>query len=209
MTKTLRNQAIALAGLSQAVYLVQHIAKRGTADREDMAASIGSVLKIDSGDVVDVYGGLHCVMTGLRQIEKQLGGPDVVDPEQARYASTLIFLERKLMKQPRMLEAIRAGMEQAAAIAEERGVLDDEVVATLAETYHQTVSQLKPRVMVAGEQMYLSDPENGNRIRALLLAGIRSVVLWRKCGGSRWKLLFLRPKLQKEAQQLLESLSRT
>jgi len=209
MTKTLRNQVIALAGLSQAVYLVQHIAKRGTADREDMAASIGSVLKIDSGDVVDVYGGLHRVMTGLRQIEKQLGGPDVVDPEQARYASTLIFLERKLMKQPRMLEAIRASMEKAAAVAEDRGVLDEDVLATLAETYHQTVSQLKPRVMVAGEQMYLSDPENANSIRSLLLAGIRSVVLWRKCGGSRWKLLFLRPKLQKEAQQLLDSLSRT
>jgi len=209
MTNTLRNQVIALAGLSQAVYLVQHIAKRGTADREDMAASVGSVLKIDSGDVVDVYGGLHCIMSGLRQIEKQLGGPDVVDPEQARYASTLIFLERKLMKQPRMLEAIRASMEKATAIAEERGVLDEDVLATLAETYQQTVSQLTPRVMVAGEQRYLSDPENANRIRTLLLAGIRSVVLWRKCGGSRWKLLFLRPKLQKEAQQLLESLSRT
>ena len=209
MTNTLRNQVIALAGLSQAVYLVQHIAKRGTADREDMAASVGSVLKIDSGDVVDVYGGLHCIMSGLRQIEKQLGGPDVVDPEQARYASTLIFLERKLMKQPHMLEAIRTSMEKATAIAEERGVLDEDVLATLAETYQQTVSQLTPRVMVAGEQRYLSDPENANRIRTLLLAGIRSVVLWRKCGGSRWKLLFLRPKLQKEAQQLLESLSRT
>jgi high frequency lysogenization protein len=209
MTKTLRNQVIALAGLSQAVYLVQHIAKRGTADHEDMAASIGSVLKIDSGDVVDVFGGLHRVMTGLRQIDKQLGGPDVVDPEQARYASTLIFLERRLMKQPRMLEAIRAGMEKASAVAEERGVLDDEALAILAETYHQTVSQLKPRVLVAGEQRYLSDPENANKIRSLLLAGIRSAVLWRKCGGSRWKLLFLRPKLQKEAEQLLDSLSRT
>ncbi|MGX2039011.1 high frequency lysogenization protein HflD [Methylocaldum sp. MU1018] len=208
MMKTLRNQVIALAGLSQAVYLVQHIAKRGTVDREDMEASIGSVLKIDSGDVVDVYGGLHRIMTGLRQIERQLGGPDVVDPEQARYASTLIFLERKLMKQPRMLETIRLGMEKAVAQAEDRGVLDEDVLATLAETYQQTISQLKPRVMVAGEQMYLSDPENANRIRSLLLAGIRSTVLWRKCGGSRWKLLFLRPKLQKEAHQLLESLSR-
>lgn len=209
MTRILRNQVIALAGLSQAVYLVQHIAKSGTADREDMEASIGSVLRIDSAEVVDVYGGLHRVMTGLRQIEKQLGGPDVVDPEQARYASTLLFLERRLMKQPRMLDVIRSGMEKASALAEQQGVLDEEVLATLADSYQQTVSQLRPRIMVTGEQMYLSDPENGNRIRALLLAGIRSVVLWRKCGGSRWKLLFLRPKLQKEAQQLLESLSRT
>ncbi|HYE35145.1 high frequency lysogenization protein HflD [Methylocaldum sp.] len=209
MIKTLSNQVIALAGLSQAVYLVQHIAKRGTADREDLEASIGSVLKIDSDDVLDVYGGLHRVMTGLRQIERQLGGPDVVDPEQARYASTLIFLERKLMKQPRMLETIHSGVQKAAAQAEERGVLNEDVLATLAETYQQTLSQLKPRVMVAGEQIYVSDPENAEKIRSLLLAGIRSVVLWRQCGGSRWRLLFLRPKLQKEAHQLLESLSRT
>ncbi|CAI8947710.1 high frequency lysogenization protein HflD [Methylocaldum szegediense] len=209
MIKTLRNQVIALAGLSQAVYLVQNIARRGMADREDTAASIGSVLKIDSGDVVDVYGGLHRIATGIKQIEKQLGGPDVVDPEQARYASTLIFLERKLMKQPQMLDTIRAAMEKASALAAERGVLDEEVLATLAHAYQQTVSQLTPRVLVTGEQMYLSDPENGNRIRSLLLAGIRSVVLWRRCGGSRWKLLFIRPKLQQEARQLLESLSRT
>src|SRR5690606_31710830 len=120
MIRTLRNQVIALAGLSQAVYLVQHIAKSGTADREDMEASIGSVLRIDSDEVVDIYGGLHRVMTGLRQIEKQLGGPDVIDPEQARYASTLIFLERRLMKQPRMLDVIRSGMEKASVLAEQR-----------------------------------------------------------------------------------------
>lgn len=121
MIKTFTNQAIALAGLSQAVYLVQEIAKRGYADREAMATVIGSVLKIDADDVVDVYGGLEHLRTGLQQLERQLAGPDRADTEQARYASTLIFLERRLMKQPTMVEAIGSAVREAAAVAEQAG----------------------------------------------------------------------------------------
>jgi high frequency lysogenization protein len=206
MIKTLTNQTIALAGLSQAVYLVQQIAKRGAADREDMAASIASTLKIDSDDVLDVYGGPHRIATGLRQLERQLGEPDRVDPEQARYASTLIFLERQLIKQPPMVEAIGAAVYHAGELAQALGVLHDEVFEVLADAYQKTLSQMKPRVLVSGEQMYLSDPDNANRIRALLLAGIRSLVLWRQCGGARWKLLLYRRRMQREARRLLESL---
>jgi high frequency lysogenization protein len=206
MIKTLTNQAIALAGLSQAVYLVQQIARRGSADREDLEASIASTLKIDADDVLDVYGGLHRVATGLRQLEQQLAEPDRVEPEQARYASTLMFLERKLMKRPSMVEAIGAALHQAAEQAQALGVLDEVVSETLANAYQSTLSQMKPRVLVSGEQMYLSDPDNANRIRALLLAGIRSLVLWRQCGGARWKLLLFRTRLQREARRLLESL---
>ena len=204
MNKTLTNQAIALAGLSQAIFLVQQVARRGRADRDDLEASIASVLKIDADNVEDVYGGIECVKTGLIRLEKQLGGPDTVDPEQARYASVIIFLERRLMKQPEMLDTIRMGVQEAAELAEVSGVLHEDVVATLAEIYQQTLSRLKPRVMVVGEQIYLADQENGQIIRALLLAAIRSAVLWRQCGGSRWSLLFSRQKLQREAAGFLE-----
>jgi high frequency lysogenization protein len=206
MIKTLTNQAIAMAGLSQALFLVQQIAKRGVANREDMETCIASTLKIDADDVLDVYGGLYRVATGLRQLERQLAESDPVDPEQARHASTLIFLERKLMKQPAMVEAIGVAVHRAAEQAQELGVLHDGVLQILAEAYQQTISRLNPRVLVAGEPRYLSDPDNAHRIRALLLAGIRSVVLWRQCGGARWKLLFQRARLRQEARELLRSL---
>lgn len=206
MIKTLTHQAIALAGLSQAVFLVQQIARRGVADRETMEASLGSTLKIDADDVLDVFGGLHGVTVGLRQLEKQLAGPGKADPEQARYASTLIFLERKLMQQPEMVEAIGTAVRHATERAEEWGVLDDDVVKILADAYQRTLSTLKPRVLVAGEQRHLARSDNAHSIRALLLAGIRSVVLWRQCGGTRWKLLFYRTRLQQEIRRLLQSL---
>jgi high frequency lysogenization protein len=57
--------------------------------------------------------------------------------------------------------------------------------------------------MVNGEQQYLSNPDNVNRIRALLLAGIRAGVLWHQVGGRRWHILFNRKGLVDTASQLL------
>lgn len=205
MIKTTTNQAIALAGLSQAAYLVQQIAKQGSADREAMAASIASTLKIDSEDVLDVYGGLERIKLGLKCLDDQLSGPGKANPEQARYASTLIFLERTLIKQPPMVEAIGVALHRAAELAEAAGVLDEGVLKILAGAYSETLSQLRPRVLVGGEQRYLADAENADKIRALLLAGVRSAVLWRQCGGARWKLLFYRGRLQQETRRLLQA----
>ena len=207
MEKTLTHQAIALAGLSQAVLLVQQIARRGTADLDAMKTSIGSTLKIDADDILDVYGGLSGLETGLRQMERQLAEPRQVDPELARYASTLIFLEGQVMKRPEMVDAIGVAVQRAQAAAKRSGdILDDGVFEALAYGYQQTLSQLKPRVMVSGEQRYLSEQRNSDRIRALLLAGVRSALLWRQAGGVRWKLLFVRSSLQREARRLRESI---
>ena len=208
MEKTISHQVIALAGLTQAVYLVQQIAKRGTADRADMAVCIGSTLKVDADDIYDVYGGLAGLKTGLAQLTRQIAEPRQVDPELARYASTLIFLERELMKRAEMVQALGLAISRASAAMERGGrILDDEVVQALAQGYQQTLSQLKPRVIVSGEQRFLSDSDHADRIRALLLAGVRSALLWRQAGGVRWKLLFQRTRLQREAQGLLDSLT--
>jgi high frequency lysogenization protein len=208
MEKNLTNQAIALAGLSQAVTLVQQIARRGSADLDAMKTSIGSTLKIDADDILDVYGGLAGLQTGLAGMERQLAEPRQVDPELARYASTLIFLEGQVMKRPDMVDAIGVAVQRAQAVVERSGdMLDDGVFEALAYGYQQTLSQLKPRVMVSGEQRYLSEQRNSDRIRALLLAGVRSALLWRQAGGVRWKLLFVRSSLQREARRLRESIA--
>jgi high frequency lysogenization protein len=63
--------------------------------------------------------------------------------------------------------------------------------------------------MVSGEQRHLSEQRNSDRIRALLLAGVRSALLWRQAGGVRWKLFFIRSSLQREARRLRESIGQT
>jgi len=203
MNKSIHNQTIALAGVAQAVNLVQQIAKHGAADNEAMEASIGSVLKIDAEDVEDVFGGLNGINIGLRQLSKQLGGAAAIDPEQVKYAATLVFLERKLVSEPKFLNEIKAGIEVAAAEAEQLpSVLDERVLTKLASLYQNTISKLHPRIVINGEQAYLTDLESTTKIRALLLAGIRSAFLWRQCGGNRWKFLLFRSKIFNEVQRL-------
>jgi high frequency lysogenization protein len=58
--------------------------------------------------------------------------------------------------------------------------------------------------MVDGEHHILNVQENADKIRALLLAAVRSAVLWRQCGGSRWQMLFKRDQLIAEAEAVIE-----
>ncbi|MCW9047867.1 MAG: DUF489 family protein, partial [Gammaproteobacteria bacterium] len=52
----------------------------------------------------------------------------------------------------------------------------------------------------------LSQTNNANKVRALLFAAVRSAVLWRQCGGSRWQLLLSRKKYIESAARLLKKL---
>ncbi len=204
--KTIRSQTIALAGIAQTAYLVQQIARFGKADQNIMEASIGSILKVDSDSVEDIYGGIQNLACGLEKLQKQLASRDVMDPEQARIAASLIFLENQLSSNKQMLKTISTGIDKATAQTEHFGLMHENVLANLADVYQNTVSTIKPRIIIQGEEEYLKQPEIANKIRSLLLAGIRSVFLWRQCGGSRWKFLFFRKKLQDETKLLLTEL---
>jgi high frequency lysogenization protein len=201
---TITNQTIALAGIAQAAALVQQLAAKGTADPVAMEASIASVLKIDSDSVIDVYGSLSGLKLGLEQLNVQMTGYKIVNPEQARYSASLVFLENQLSGRKDLLKSIQIGISKAQAQSEHFGLLHENVLANLGEVYQSTVSTLQPRIMVNGEQEFLSRPDVANKIRACLLAGIRSAILWKQCGGTRWKFLFFRKKIQAELQILLK-----
>ncbi|MDD4914287.1 MAG: high frequency lysogenization protein HflD [Methylococcales bacterium] len=197
------NQTIALAGIAQACALVHQLATTGKAEPCAFESSIGSVLKIDADSVPDVYGNVQGVKLGLQELDRQLGGKLLNSPEQTRYAAQLVYLQKQLSRRADMLKSIQTGIARAQAQAEQYGVLHPNVLANLADIYHGTISTLQPRIMVVGDQQFLSNQSTVNRIRALLLAGIRASLLWRQCGGSRWKLLIFRSKLQDEARYLL------
>ncbi|MDA1342414.1 MAG: high frequency lysogenization protein HflD [Proteobacteria bacterium] len=202
----LTNQTIALAGIAQVAVLVQQLATTGTCDQQAMEASIGSILKIDSDSVGDIYGGLAGLKLGLEQLDGQITGEKAPNPEQARYAAAIVFLERRLSDRKDMLSTIQAGIVKAQSQSEEFGVLHGNVLANLGSLYQSTISTLQPRVMVNGDQSYLARPDIASKVRALLLAGVRSALLWRQCGGSRWKFIFYRKKIQTELQYLLKQI---
>ncbi|KAF3978368.1 MAG: high frequency lysogenization protein HflD [Methylococcales symbiont of Iophon sp. n. MRB-2018] len=201
--KNTTNQTIALAAISQVCMLVQQLATKGTANSTVVETSIASTLKIDSDSVVDIYGGLPFLKPGLQQLQQQMTGRQIADPEQGRYAAQLVFLEMQLSNRPDMLKQIKIGVERAQAQAQGFGIMHENVLANLGDLYHTTISTLQPRIMVNGNQEFLAQTNIVNKIRALLLSGIRSTLLWRQCGGSRLKFLFFRKKIQDEIKFLL------
>lgn len=204
--KTLSNQTIALAGIAQVAVLVQQLATTGSCDQEAMEASIGSVLKIDSDSVAEIYGGLSGLRLGFEQLNGQINGEKAPNPDQARYAAAMVFLERKLSERKDFLSTIQAGILKAQVQTEQFGPAHENVLANLGDLYQGTISTLQLRIMVNGEQGFLSSHAIACKIRALLLAGIRSVMLWRQCGGSRWKFIFYRKRIQAELQDLIKQI---
>ena len=190
-----------MAGVLQAAHLVNRIAQHGMADQAALEASIGSVLKLDTGSTLEVFGSLEGVETGLRQIERQIGRER--NPLEQRYVINLLQLEKRLRARSDLLTRVRDGVREAQALAADVPLTDPSVLAVLADTYSETVSTLSPRIMVTGEPNQLNRPEIANRIRALLLAGVRAGVLWHQCGGSRTQLLFQARKTVTRARELM------
>ncbi|HCK81483.1 MAG TPA: high frequency lysogenization protein HflD [Candidatus Competibacter sp.] len=204
MPQTDNDRAIALAGVLQAAGLVRDIARRGQANPEDVGACLESLLKIDAASSSDVYGGLQRLRSGLRLLEQQLGNPR--DMELTRYAVALLGLERKLARRADLLKAIGAGLEEAMQNLAHFPLNHSNTVARFADLYLKNISTLSPRIMVNGDPVHLNNSENANRIRALLLAGIRAATLWRQSGGGRLTLLLRRNPLLRETRMLLARL---
>jgi high frequency lysogenization protein len=190
----------------QAVNLVRQIARGEARSQDDTVTCIGSIFNTEPESVIAVYGKPANLYTGLDVLEKQLGDNQQRDMELTRYVITLLHLERKLGRKQALLEQIRAGIDKARGQLEFFDMTHSSVIAALAEVYKQSISTLQPRILVSGDQSILSNPENKNMIRALLLAATRAAVLWRQCGGNRFRLLFQRKPLLDCSQILLEEI---
>lgn len=204
MNKSTTDRTLALAGIFQAVYLVDQVARHGAADPAAFETSIRSLFMTTPKSCEDVYGSSSQLRTGLECLQSQLGfGKTPRNLELTRYAIGVLHLERKLSKKPEHLDIIGKGIERARRQAEHFSLTHDNVIASLADTYVNTVSTLTPRIMVAGQHGYLNHSANANRVRALLLSAIRSAVLWKQSGGGRLQLLLRRKAFLEEAQRLL------
>ncbi|MDO9372367.1 MAG: high frequency lysogenization protein HflD [Gammaproteobacteria bacterium] len=205
MTFSYKDKALALAGIFQACRLVQQVARKNMADNVALEASLASVFNLDADTTEAVYGGVEGVRPGLKILQEQLEkSSEPRDIELTRYVIGVMHLERQLAGQPEMLERIQEGIASAQQKREALAITHPEVIAQLAKVYSDTVSTLTPRIIVQGEEGYLSNPETANKVRALLLAAMRSAVLWRQVGGRRWQLLFVRSALVREVAAMLQ-----
>lgn len=210
MAGSFHDQVLALAGIFQSACLVQQLARTGHTDSAALRSSIQSTLALDAPDVETIYGGARGVRLGLELLNTRLTGKtQPSDMEMARYVVALVQLESVLRRKPMLLDDIRRGIDTARAqmkFFENDAPVDGAhplLLEKLAQVYSQTISTLTPRIMVSGEHGHLANPAIAARVRATLLAGIRSAVLWRQLGGRRWQLLFSRGRIARAATALL------
>jgi high frequency lysogenization protein len=208
MSGTITDRVLAMAGIIQACRCVQQIARNGMTDADALTTSISSLFVIDADTTDAVYDGRENLLPGLRLAATLFGNqqnPESV--EVMRYCITVIQLERSLTKNPAILARVGDGIEKARSQAEHFSTTHSNVLANLAGLYSDTLSTLNPRIMVNGDQVHIGNSENVNRIRSLLLAAVRSAVLWRQKGGTRLQLIFSRKRYLNEINKIINNLN--
>ena len=206
MPQTDHDRSVALAAVFQAGKLVQALAREGQAPAEPFNTCLHSIVQVDAPNSLAIYGRLADLRLGLQTVAEQLRQPR--DGELTGYCINLLILERKLNQRPELMQQLQRGIQTAQERLLHFPLNHSNQIAALAELYSQTISTLKPRIMVNGDPRYLTISDNANRIRALLLAGIRAAVLWRQSGGGRFTLLWRRNAILLEVQRMLAQLER-
>ncbi len=197
-----QNQAIALAGVFQALHLVDQVATTGYLRTEDFETCVKSLFATTPECTLEVYGTLPKLAIGFEQLEKLLqGSPDRQQKQLIQYGVAVNRLAKQLKRTPKMLSTIAQRLDNAKRQAEQFGISHDNVIANIADLYSQTISTFSYRIQVRGEYNYLQQKRVADQVRTLLLAAIRAAILWQQNGGSVWKLIFSRGSLSKAVEQ--------
>lgn len=204
--KSIEAQTLALAGILQATYLVDQIARTGQADSAAMNSILHSLFIFDSDDPAVVYAGTHNLDLGLRALRDVLSGFNRENYQGCvRYALGVLILQKLLAKAPGAQTTIRNRLQHTEKKLEFFTQDINEITSSLASIYQDTISRFKYRVQVTGSLQQLQNSANADRIRALLLAAVRSAWLWRRVGGRRWHLILNRNALKRCADTLIRS----
>lgn len=204
MNEQLINRTMAFAGILQALIQVQHIARNGESDNTELAASLNTILITDPDNTADVYQDKATLNKGYQLILNQLGDSSPKkDVEITRYLVGILALERKLVRSSSGLAMLAERITQVNRQLHHFTITDEQVIANLASIYSDIISNLGPKVQISGNPTHLQRPIVQQKIRALLLAAMRSAVLWRQLGGKRRHLVFARKAIVDTAKKSL------
>ncbi|MBA59859.1 MAG: lysogenization regulator HflD [Gammaproteobacteria bacterium] len=194
----LEEQTISLAGVMQACQITDEIAQLGMTSNDNLDSCIKTIFVTDPNTFLDVYGEIGSLALGLKILKDTLSNWIPTKYRAAnRNCLAILMLERQLVKSKNTVLRLSQGIEEIRREFESKalGPSSSKTTALLSNLYKQTISQLGPKIIVKGQPKNLTIGVNTERIRSLLLSGIRSAVLWRQVGGRRRDLVFRRTEL--------------
>ncbi|MCO7187322.1 MULTISPECIES: high frequency lysogenization protein HflD [unclassified Pseudoalteromonas] len=198
-----RDVVIPLAAMCQVAKLVQKCARYGTFNNHETASLLRSITITSPKNPQDVYEDPDAVKQGCRALVDQLSAQGEKDVEMVKYVGSLMQLERALSANSKAMAELGKRIEQLDRQLQHFDIGDEQIVAALADIYSQVVSPVGPKIQIFGKPELLKQSHVQHQIRALLLAGIRSAVLWRQLGGKRRQFFFAKKKIIAAAQSYI------
>lgn len=198
------SRVLALAGILLSLKEVRHLAENGRVDQGHLGTAIDSVFRLDADSTADVYGGISPLAAGLRSLHDYLHGAQP-DQQLPRLALSVLQLERNFERSPESIDMVRQAITRLLPLVHNEGSTHPEVLRELGGLYSRALSPLRPKVMVQGNPHYLGRTDVVTEIRALLLAAVRSAMLWRQMGGTQWDFLLQRGAMKQAVAGLLAS----
>lgn len=194
---------MAFAGILQSLAQVQKLARHGETDTDALSASLNTVTVTSPDSTSDVYQDKFALQNGYRLVLDQLGDGNRKDMEITRYLVGVLALERKLTRSSSAMGMLAERINQVQRQLNHFSITDEQVIANLASIYSDVISDLGPKIQITGNPTCLQRPLVQQKIRALLLAAMRSAVLWRQLGGKRRHLVFARKAIIEAAKNSL------
>ncbi|ODS23410.1 lysogenization regulator HflD [Candidatus Endobugula sertula] len=196
---------MALAGILQSAALVQQLATTGHVSNSDMHTAIHSLFEQNPNSIDDVYSMAKDLEIGLNYLHNIMCRQNMPHRNDiVRYVVGMMHLQKKLVKRSDMLSVISSRLQQPRQQTKHFDITHDNVIASLASIYTETISTFNFRIQVTGDYNYLQQQRIANQIRVLLFAGIRACVLWRQLGGNRFQMITQRKSIIQTTKTLLE-----
>ena len=197
----LKNETISLGAIYQACNEIKKIAWQGEINNNIIEPLINSVYQTTSEEIEDVFISIKRLNSGLDFLRRQLVGDAFSrDGEVSRYFEAIGILVKNMNKNNEVLNKLRTALtKQSMPIKEDN--LDQHAIF-LSELYLGTISTVEPRIIVNGDNKYLTDKKNAAMIRSLLLCAIRSYILWQQSGGSKLRIFIFKKKIAELAVKL-------
>ena len=197
----LKNETISLGAIYQACNEIKKIAWQGEINNNIIEPLVNSVYQTTSEEIEDVFISIKRLNSGLDFLRRQLVGDAFSrDGEVSRYFEAIGILVKNMNKKDEVLNKLRTELTKQSMPINEDNL--DQHALFLSELYLSTISKVKPRIIVNGDNKYLTDKNNAAMIRSLLLCAIRSYILWQQSGGSKFRIFIFKKKIAELAVKL-------
>jgi high frequency lysogenization protein len=202
----IKDRALALAGILQPLNLINELAKHGNCNAEAFGTCINTIDKVNSTSVSGIYGAPENLRLGLLELEEFLNFR-LRESHQyfIRYFINVLRIAKRLLASTAISQELRQALENITRQFEYFSPTHETVLANLAGIYTEIIGKLQIRIIILGKEQYLTATDIQHKVRALLLAAVRSCVLWLQLGGSRIQLLLQRNQLLKACQDMKKS----